>query len=116
VASERVFALGDAAGYVEPFTGEGMAWALAAAVAVAPLADRAVVSWQPSLEREWERTYRRVVCRRQLLCRAAAAVLRRPWLTRAAVALLAHLPRLARPIVYHLNYRATPAGTLVPRL
>ena len=31
LAAERVFVLGDAAGYVEPFTGEGMAWALASA-------------------------------------------------------------------------------------
>ena len=30
--------LGDAAGYVEPFTGEGMTWAMLAAVSVAPLA------------------------------------------------------------------------------
>jgi len=112
VVSQRVFALGDAAGYVEPFTGEGMAWALAAAVAVAPLADRATVAWQPSLEREWERTYRRVVRHRQWTCRAAAAVLRRPWLTRAVVALLAHWPRLARPVVYHLNSRTTrPAAS-----
>ena len=40
VAAERVFLLGDAAGYVEPFTGEGMAWALTSGIAVAPLALR----------------------------------------------------------------------------
>ncbi|MGH7135260.1 MAG: NAD(P)/FAD-dependent oxidoreductase, partial [Pirellulales bacterium] len=34
----RVFVLGDAAGYVEPFTGEGMAWALAGGMAVADFA------------------------------------------------------------------------------
>ena len=38
VAAERLFVVGDAAGYVEPFTGEGMAWALASGTAVAPLA------------------------------------------------------------------------------
>jgi hypothetical protein len=47
------------------------------------------------------------VRQRQWTCRAAAAVLRRPWLTRAVVALLAHWPRLARPVVYHLNSRTT---------
>jgi flavin-dependent dehydrogenase len=106
-APPRAFVLGDAAGYVEPFTGEGMAWALAAAVAVAPLADRAAVAWQPSLEREWEQTYRRVVGRRQWACRAAAAVLRRPWLTRACVGMVSRWPRLAGPVVYHLNGRRT---------
>jgi flavin-dependent dehydrogenase len=111
LASDRVFTIGDAAGYVEPFTGEGMAWALAAAEAVAPLAVRAAVSWQPSLQREWERIYHRVVRRRQWTCRAAAAVLRRPSLTRAVLALLSRWPHLARPIVYHLhNRRAWPAA------
>jgi flavin-dependent dehydrogenase len=32
-AGHRVLVVGDAAGYVEPFTGEGMAWALATASA-----------------------------------------------------------------------------------
>jgi flavin-dependent dehydrogenase len=111
-SAARVFRIGDAAGYVEPFTGEGMAWALAAAVAVAPLAERAAVEWQPSLERQWEHTYRRIVRRRQWTCRAAAAVLRRPWLTRACVAALAHWPGLAGPIVYHLNYRTARSAPL----
>jgi flavin-dependent dehydrogenase len=104
---DRVFRIGDAAGYIEPFTGEGMAWALAAAVAVVPLAERAAVAWQPSLEREWEQTYRRVVGRRQWTCHAAAAVLRRPWLTRACVGVLSCWPRLAGPVIYHLNDRTT---------
>ncbi len=48
VAGERWFAIGDAAGYVEPFTGEGMAWAVASAVAVAPIATQ---PWFPGLAR-----------------------------------------------------------------
>jgi flavin-dependent dehydrogenase len=111
VASKRVFAIGDATGYVEPFTGEGMAWSLAAAAAVAPLAERATNRWQPSMQREWTRTHRQVVRRRQLTCHLAAAVLRRPWLTNTVVALLANWPRIARPIVYYLNRRTT---TLIP--
>src|SRR5262249_28726158 len=38
LAGTRLFLLGDAAGYVEPFTGEGIAWSLAAGRAIAPLA------------------------------------------------------------------------------
>jgi flavin-dependent dehydrogenase len=102
-AAGRVFALGDAAGYVEPFTGEGMAWALAAAVAVAPLAERAAAGWDASLERAWASAYARVVRRRQLACRAAAAVLRRPRLAGALIRLLARAPRLARPFVRRLG-------------
>src|ERR1043165_2004376 len=46
-AAERVFLLGDAAGYVEPFTGEGMAWGLVSATRVVPLALRACRQWDP---------------------------------------------------------------------
>ena len=64
VAAERLFVVGDAAGYVEPFTGEGMAWALASGAAVAPLAARAV-TWRPELARRWADLHSRVVGRRQ---------------------------------------------------
>jgi flavin-dependent dehydrogenase len=103
LAGERLFVLGDAAGYVEPFTGEGMAWALAGGLAVAPLAAEAARRWRPSLARAWAATYRRIVVRRQHVCRAAAAVLRRPLLARALVRLLARAPALAIPVLRHLN-------------
>ena len=38
----RLLLLGDAAGYVEPFTGEGMAWGLTAATLAAPLASSGI--------------------------------------------------------------------------
>jgi flavin-dependent dehydrogenase len=95
LAAERLFVLGDAAGYVEPFTGEGMAWALASARVVAPLALQAARGWQPGLARSWAVRYRRVVLRRQLACRVAAALLRRPLLSRGLVRLLGRVPSLA---------------------
>ncbi len=104
ISEERVFVLGDAAGYVEPFTGEGMAWALASGAAVAPLAARAVGEWRPELARRWESLHRRVVTRRQALCRLAAAVLRRPGFIGLLVRLLAGAPALARPVTYYLNH------------
>ncbi len=100
VAAERLFVVGDAAGYVEPFTGEGMAWALASGTAVAPLAAE---RWRPELARQWTDLHGRIVGRRQTVCRTAAAVLRRPWLTRLVVRLLAHAPGLAAPVVRLLN-------------
>jgi flavin-dependent dehydrogenase len=100
VAGERWFAVGDAAGYVEPFTGEGIAWAVASAVAVAPLAAQ---PWHPGLAREWERTHARLIRSRQSVCRAAARVLRSPRLSRWAVRLLSAAPVLSRPVVAALN-------------
>jgi flavin-dependent dehydrogenase len=103
LAAERVFATGDAAGYIEPFTGEGIARALTAGLLVAPIAVRAARRWDAALEREWASTYRRVVSRRQFTCRVAAAVLRRPWLARGLIGLLSHAPVLAVPVVRGLN-------------
>lgn len=100
IAGHRLFAVGDAAGYVEPFTGEGMAWALTAAAALAPIAAR---DWHPGLAREWEATHRRVLGRRQFGCRVIAKALRSPRFTRLAVRVLSAVPGLARPVVAALN-------------
>ncbi len=107
VAEHRLFAVGDAAGYVEPFTGEGMAWAIASAAALAPIAFRAIAQWNDSCMREWERVHRRTVRRRQWICRAASHVLRSPMLTGLAVRALRLMPALSRPVVAALNRPAS---------
>jgi flavin-dependent dehydrogenase len=94
-AGERVLAVGDAAGYVEPFTGEGMAWALASALAVVPLALRAARGWRPELGEVWASRHR-AAARGQRLCRAVAWLTRHPGLGWAALAALRRLPWAAR--------------------
>lgn len=92
--------LGDAAGYVEPFTGEGIGWALASGQECGDLVAQGNAHLWPAL-------HRRLIGRRQRLCRAIAAILRRPRLARAAVRaagllpLAAHLPvsRVHRPLL-----------------
>jgi flavin-dependent dehydrogenase len=105
LAAERVFLLGDAAGYVEPFTGEGIGWALAAAHAVVPLALRAIDTrgWDPSLARSWTALHRRRVGRRQSLCRGLARLLRHPRLDRIAFALVERAPGMARRLIDRVN-------------
>ena len=102
VESDRVLILGDAAAYVEPFTGEGIAWALASAVAIVP----AVIhncgvnsrgSAAPLATRSWRAAHRRRIAPRQRLCRAVAWTLRRPRLATVAVRALALLPSAAGP-------------------
>jgi flavin-dependent dehydrogenase len=98
-----VLVLGDAAGYVEPFTGEGMAWALAAAAAATPFIERGLLEWSPAVERDWQMLLRRVVFRRQRWCRLLALALRHPlamWLTLGTVSLI---PSLSAPIIRSLN-------------
>ncbi len=106
LGGERLFTLGDAAGYIEPFTGEGMAWALAGASAVAPLALRTIrEGWDESLLTRWQATYRREVTKRQSVCRLTAGLLRRPFTTQVLVRTLGIAPWISRPFLSFM-YRA----------
>lgn len=108
-AAERVLAIGDAAGYVEPFTGEGIGWALASGIAVVPLAIAAVQDWQHSVADAWVGWHRQTSPSRQRLCRAIAWLSRHPRMAHAAVALLSRFPGLAGPFVRHAS---RPAGAI----
>ena len=103
LAAERVFLIGDAAGYIEPFTGEGMAWALSSGAAVAPIAARAAAEWQPALIREWSKLFFRIVRRRQWICRGMAATLRSRWLSTGAMRMCTWSPRFAAPFIRWVN-------------
>jgi flavin-dependent dehydrogenase len=102
-AARGIFVLGDAAGYVEPFTGEGMAWAFAGAEAVVPMVKRAMASHDARLEQDWTRVYARGIGREQRWCRVVARALRMPALVTPLVLLLRQHPALARPLVAHLT-------------
>ena len=103
LASHRVFVIGDAAGYVEPFTGEGIAWAIASGLAVQPYVRQAVQRWRSELTRHWSRAHRRAVGRRQRVCRVVAAGLRHPGFVGRAAHLLARVPLLSHPLARNLS-------------
>lgn len=105
VADRRLFVAGDAAGYVEPFTGEGMALALASARAVSDLAAEAAGAWRDELARQWTSivTGGGDPWRRRRACWAVSRLVRRMGLVRPAVNLLASVPRLVAPLVRHIN-------------
>lgn len=105
VAAQRLLLVGDSAGYVEPFTGEGMAAAIAGATAVAPLAVESVKKWRPSIADAWRRTHRRRVGSRYRTCRLLTGAMRYPWLVRLALAGIQLHPQLANSIA---NKIATP--------
>jgi len=99
VGAERLLRIGDAAGYVEPFTGEGMCWALAGARAVVPLALAAVEGWSPHLLDEWRTYHRLAMGRARRLSRVLAPALRQPWLVAVTLQALTLMPGLAAPFV-----------------
>lgn len=97
--AERLFAVGDAAGYLEPFTGEGVFGALAGARMLAPFAARVTNHWEPGLLDDWSRAHARLMGRAQRICRITSFVLARPFLTRALIRALMSHPQLARPMI-----------------
>src|SRR5262249_17954767 len=102
LAAYRLFVVGDSAGYIEPFTGEGMAWALESAVALAPLALEASLLWSPPLAGSWPSLSRQGIGARRA-CRMAARLLRHPLMTEGMIGLLRHFPGLGDPVLRHLN-------------
>ena len=105
--AERLFAVGDAAGYVEPFTGEGMFWALSGARALAPLVAQSVEGWDPSFLNSWASVHGRSVGRAQRVCRATAWTLARPRVSRTILRVLRNHPRLAGPVVQRVGAPST---------
>jgi flavin-dependent dehydrogenase len=101
VAGERIFVVGDAAGYVEPITGEGIAWALRSGARVAALAV-AGDKWTPALSIEWTRVYAQLRTK-QRTCAVLAQLLRRRGCVRVALSVLNHFPLFARLVLRSLN-------------
>lgn len=101
--SHRTFVVGDSAGYVEPFSGEGIAWALTDAAALPEYTARAIGRWTRRIEDDWVDAHRRRVVRHQRLCRLLRGLLRSPRRTDAAFAMIAAFPGLAERSVRWVN-------------
>jgi len=115
LAGNRYLLLGDAAGYVEPFTGEGMGWALMAALSSTPLALAALANgWDDQLARDWSRSQAALIARRQRLCQTLALVLRRPWSSRVLFDALRRWPSLAEPLLASLHRPGPQRPVLAP--
>jgi flavin-dependent dehydrogenase len=94
VSAEGLLVLGDAAGYVEPFTGEGIAWGLAGAEAAAEMVNRGLGGAE--LGAAWSRWHASRIRSRQRACFVVRGVLRRPWLVSATLGLMRTAPAAAR--------------------
>lgn len=103
VAMPGIFVIGDAAGYVEPFTGEGMTWAIAGGMAVVSYVEQNLRGQAVRASRAWKATWRRSVYQRQRWCRRLSWLLRHPSGIGLAVQLVSRWPLLAQPVLRTMN-------------
>jgi flavin-dependent dehydrogenase len=93
LASGRTLVVGDAAGYVEPFTGEGMTWAIEGAIEATSLAVRMVRDRCDASA--WAGVHEGLMATRRRACSLVAGVLRSRAATRSMVSVAARFPNLA---------------------
>jgi len=99
----RWLAIGDSAGYVEPFTGEGMAWAISGGELAASLAAKNIEHWSEKHERQWGSLYKQMIRQRQLSCRSLAWLLQNPLRSRLAIEVAAWFPSIGHWFVHDIN-------------
>ncbi len=95
----RVLPVGDAAGFWEPFTGEGIGWALEAGIAVAPVALELGPDWSHHRAAAWLRDRRVWMRKVQARSRTVAAISARPRIARAALGLIRRVPAAGRWLI-----------------
>ncbi|MEC7719066.1 MAG: NAD-binding protein, partial [Planctomycetota bacterium] len=106
VAHQRIFVVGDAAGYVEPFTGEGMAWAISGGIAIADCV-RLLAEGQEQLAVDrWKQDWLNRVRSRQFWCRVLSWMLRHPSRARLGTRLMSTHPSIATTIAKQLGAAA----------
>jgi flavin-dependent dehydrogenase len=103
LGGHRVLTIGDACGYVEPFTGEGMAWAITSAIESSRLLLSAGGDWPVDLPARWRNRYFETTGHRQRWCRAMRPTMHHPFLAHDAIRIGSVLPMAAQWIAGAVN-------------
>ncbi len=103
LAKDRVFLVGDAAGYIEPFTGEGIRWALESGLGVAPYVQQACHDWSPEIGERWALWHKHHIASQQKICRWISAGLKSDSTRWMCHHLLRIRPSIATAMISRLN-------------
>ena len=90
----RLYRVGDAAGYVEPITGEGMSWAIASGVRAAKVIHSRLQSGTEHLSGTWESARDKLLRMRKFRCSVVASAIRHPTALAPTFALAAASEKL----------------------
>ena len=102
IAAERIFVLGDSCGYAEPFTGEGIAWALTSGAGVIELALKGLTQWSPSLIQDWQFKHTKLIKSRQDRSIAIAHGLRNNTIRHLAMPIISSFPLVASSVIKYI--------------
>lgn len=111
VAEGRVLCIGDASGYVEPFTGEGMSWGMLAAATAAPFVEKII---DGETAADWNQVHRQLLQTRQRRCRTVSLAMRMPNISLAAMSILGRLPGLGPRIAGLASGQSNPGADRNP--
>jgi len=98
----RLVAIGDASGYVEPFTGEGMTWGMMSGYELANLIALSADQLD-QIGEKWCRHQRQLLGSRRRACRILTTVLQSSVARGGAGYLLSRIPSLTTPVTSHLS-------------
>lgn len=98
-----ILVAGDSAGYVEPFTGEGISWAMHAGLHAGHIASRACRGqFRPG---EWTQWWHREIQPRRTACAVVRSALRRPLVAGGIIALASAMPRFGEMLAARFGAR-----------
>ncbi len=107
IAGTRLLVVGDACGYPEPFTGEGIAWALWSSLSASKLAIAGIRQWRTEIIARWNKIHRRL--QRQHMRSAFIATLLRERAVRSVlINTLSAWPSLTSPVVQSISCATNP--------
>jgi 2-polyprenyl-6-methoxyphenol hydroxylase-like FAD-dependent oxidoreductase len=112
VAADRIFVIGDSASYGEPFTGEGMGWAMTAAKAVVPFVLDAISSNENFDCTLWPKQHKRQIADRQRTSKMLGKLLRQPQMVELTTKAITLLPSMAESLARHITKSAVNGATL----
>ncbi|MGH9554020.1 MAG: NAD(P)/FAD-dependent oxidoreductase, partial [Terriglobales bacterium] len=103
VSGQRIFVIGDASGYAEPITGEGMSWAMWSALSIFEFVMEGTSKWTSELGMRWQSIHNNVIRKRQQKTKLIASAIGNPILRSIALCFLRISPAIADPYLKGLR-------------
>lgn len=108
LGAHRVLALGDAAAYIEPFSGEGMTWALQSAHLLSNVLPASLEQWPANLPAQWTKRHHKLLASHYRTCHLMRFLLHRPRLLASTAFLAEAIPLLGRMLVHRVSSATQP--------